>query len=154
MYRPFAQAALPYRWHFIKTIESDALRLNEGWFSVPGDIQRYYEHYYRPPVNQQAKYAFLFAGDDWLAHYPLPENLAWRKAIELTKPDFLYSLYNGEFGGAFYLLSDAPPGLITWLKSVRDEYGLPENSVGDTALNSNVIEPGFCAFRGRKSSGF
>ncbi|KUZ67540.1 zinc carboxypeptidase [Burkholderia ubonensis] len=138
--------ALPYRWHFIKAIEPDALRLNEGWFSAPGDLLRYYEHYYRPPTEQQAEYTFPFAEDDRLARHPMPENQAWRKAIELAKPDFLYSLHNSEFGGAFYLLSDMPTGLATELKALCDTYGLPLNTVGDTALNELRWEPGLFRF--------
>ncbi|MGU7774266.1 M14 family zinc carboxypeptidase [Burkholderia sp. MR1-5-21] len=114
--------ALPYRWHFIKAIEPDALRLNEGWFSAPGDLLRYYENYYRPPIEEQAEYAFPFDEDDRLARHPMPENEAWRKAIELAKPDFLYSLHNSEFGGAYYLLSDMPIGLSDELRALCDTY--------------------------------
>ncbi|VEB39967.1 Zinc carboxypeptidase [Chromobacterium violaceum] len=138
--------ALPYRWHFIKAIEPDALRMNEGWFDAPGDILRYCEGYYRPPLEQQAEYAFPFHEGDWLDRNPLPENDAWRKAIELARPDFLYSLHNSEFGGAFYLLTDMPANLAAGLKGVCDLYSLPLNVVGDTALNELGWEPGLYRF--------
>lgn len=147
---PALREALPWRWHFIKAIEPDALRLNEGWFSAPGDLLRYYENYYRPPMEQQAEYAFPFDGDDRLARHPMPENEAWRKAIELTKPDFLYSLHNSEFGGAYYILSDMPGDLAAELKALCDVYGLPLNTVGDTALNELRWEPGLFRFPNMK----
>ncbi|WP_312742141.1 MULTISPECIES: M14 family zinc carboxypeptidase [Enterobacteriaceae] len=102
--------ALPFLWHFIKAIEPDTLQLNEGWFRSPGNLQRYYEQYYRPPLNQQAEYAFPFADNDWLSRHPLPENIAWQNAIRLARPDFLYSLHNSEAGGVYYVASGSPAG--------------------------------------------
>lgn len=143
---PALREALPYRWHFIKAIEPDAIRLNEGWFSSPGDILTYYENYYRPPLDRQAEYAFPCTEDDRLSRHPMPENLAWRRAIELAKPDFLYSLHNSEFGGAFFLVSGMPPGLATELRGLCGRYGLPLNVVGDAALNELKWEPGLYRF--------
>lgn len=143
---PALRQALPYRWHFIKAIEPDAIRLNEGWFSSPGNLSLYYENYYRPPIDQQAEYTFPFSNDDRLTRHPLPENLAWRRAIALTKPDFLFSLHNSEFGGAYFLASDMPGNLATSLKGLCGTYGLPLNTLGDTALNELRWEPGLYRF--------
>lgn len=131
---PALRQSLPYRWHFIKAIEPDALRLNEGRFSAYGDLGVYLKHLYRPPFAEQAEYTFPFEPDDRLARYPLPENLAWRAAIELAKPDFMYSLHNAEFGGVFHLALAMPAELAATLAGVSGQYGLTLNSVGEAAL--------------------
>ncbi|MDR8050284.1 zinc carboxypeptidase [Burkholderia cenocepacia] len=128
------RCALPYRWHFIKAIEPDALRLNEGWFSSPGDLLRFHENFYWPPLDQQAEYTFPFDDDDRLARHPMPENAAWRKAIELAKPDFLYSLHNTGFGGAYFIASEMPAGLADTLKALCATHGVTLNPVGDAGI--------------------
>lgn len=143
--------ALPFRWHFIKAIEPDALRLNEGWFSSPGNLQRYYEQYYRPPLNQQAEYAFPFADNDWLSRHSLPENIAWQNAIRLARPDFLYSLHNSEAGGVYYVASGYPAGLAGTLKAVCHQSGLPLNTTGETELRDSQYEPGLFHFPDMKA---
>lgn len=143
---PVFRQALPYRWHFIKAIEPDAFRLNEGWLASPSNLALYYENYYRPPINLQAEYTFPFSDDDRLARHPLPENLAWRRAIDLACPDFLFSLHNSEFGGAYFLASDMPGYLATTLKGLCGTYGLPLNTIGDSALNELCWEPGLYRF--------
>lgn len=143
--------ALPFRWHFIKAIEPDALRLNEGWFPSPGNLQCYYEHYYRPPLNHQAEYAFPFAESDWLSRHPLPENVAWQNAIRLVRPDFLYSLHNSEAGGIYYVASGYPAGLVGTLKALCHQSGLPLNTTGETELRDNQYEPGLFHFPDMKA---
>lgn len=143
---PLLRQDLGYRCHFIKAIEPDALRLNEGWFCAPGDLQRYYDNYYRPPLDQQAEYAFPFGHDDRWTRHPMPENLAWRTAIELAQPDFLCSLHNAEFGGAHFLTSAMPADLALALKKICGTYGLTLNTVGDRALNEHPWEPGLFRF--------
>ncbi|MGN7915570.1 hypothetical protein [Enterobacter sp. 22466] len=143
--------ALPFRWHFIKAIEPDALRLNEGWFSSPGNSQCYYEHYYRPPLNQQAEYAFPFADSDWLSRHPLPENIAWQNAIRQARPDFLYSLHNSEAGGVYYVASGYPVGLAGTLKAICHQSGLPLNTTGETELRDSLYEPGLFHFPDMKA---
>lgn len=142
---------LPFRWHFIKAIEPDSLRLNEAWFPSPGNPQCYYEHYYRPPLNQQAEYAFPFADSDWLSRHPLPENVAWQNAIRLARPDFLYSLHNGEAGGVNYVASGYPSGLAGTLKALCHQSGLPLNTTGETELRDCLCEPGLFHFPDMKA---
>ena len=143
--------ALPFRWYFIKAIEPDALRLNEGWFSSQGNLQRYYENYYRPPLNQQAEYAFPFSDSDWLNRHPLPENIAWQNAIRLARPDFLYSLHNSEAGGVYYVASGYPVGMAGTLKAICHQSGLPLNTTGETELRDSQCEPGLFHFPDMKA---
>ena len=39
---------LGYTWHFIKSIDSDGMRLNEGWFAGPFTPTNYARHFFRP----------------------------------------------------------------------------------------------------------
>lgn len=142
---------LPYRWHFIKAIEPDAFRLNEGWFSMPGDLASYFRNYYRPPIDQQAEYLFPFAPDDRWDRHPTAENLSWRTAIKHAQPDFMFSLHNAEFGGAFYLASHVPMGLADELVNLCGKSGLTINPIGDTALDGGRVAHGVQCFPDMKN---
>src|ERR1700712_3500534 len=49
---------LGYTWHFIKSIDSDGMRLNEGWFKGPFTPTNYARHYYRPEPTAQVEWTF------------------------------------------------------------------------------------------------
>ena len=117
--------ALPVRWHFIKAIEPDALRLNEGWFDRPCDLHAYLRGFFRPALCDQSEYGFPFDGLVNHAVARTPENDAYRAAISLARPDLLYSLHNADYGGAHYILSDPVPGIVHALEAQPARYGLP-----------------------------
>jgi len=98
--------SLGYTWYLIKCIDPDGMRLNEGWFKGPFSLENYARGYYRPPMNLQVDWTFPV--DYKTIHFdqPLPETQALMTLLEQTRPDFLYSLHNSGFGGAYFYISE------------------------------------------------
>jgi hypothetical protein len=120
-----------YRWHFIKAIDPDGLSLNGGWLAKPLTVESYLKHFFRPALRRQPEYTFpLWAGSE-LIDYATQENLCWRAALEMTKPDLQVSLHNADVGGVFYLISDNIADLATDLAQDPSRYGLTINSTGE-----------------------
>ncbi|MCJ7625417.1 MAG: hypothetical protein MUO76_18110 [Anaerolineaceae bacterium] len=96
---------LGYTWHMIKCIDVDGTRLNEGWFKGPYSVTNYARNYYRPPSFQQIEWTFPIEYKTLRFDKPLPETKALMKIIEDKKPEFIFSLHNSGFGGAYLYVS-------------------------------------------------
>jgi hypothetical protein len=114
--------ALGYTWYLIKCVDPDGTRLNEGWFKGPFSIGNYARHYYRPPSFQQVEWTFPIDYKTLHFHDPLSETQALMALIERVRPDFIYSLHNSGFGGAyFYISEEAPPLYKPFHKLVQSQ---------------------------------
>jgi hypothetical protein len=122
---------LDFTWHFINPIDPDGMQLNESWFKGQLTPERYFGGFFRPALARQAEYTFPLDVASVRFDTVVPENMAWRRAIELTKPQLQYTLHNAEFGGAFFLTSQAFPELERQLQSLPAAFGLALNSVGE-----------------------
>ena len=129
-------------WHFIKAIEPDALRMNEGWFKHPGDPVAYLRHFYRPALADQAEYGFPLSMPGYHFEASKPENLAYQEAIKLTQPDLLFSLHNAEFGGVFYLITHDVNGLCAELAVQPPTFGLTLDEIGEPTAQGQTFAPG------------
>lgn len=139
--------ALDVTWHFVKSIEPDGLRLNEGWLSRPFDVELYLRNFFRPAAREQAEYCFPMDIPGYRFSASTPENLAWQEAIRLTQPQLQYSLHNCEFGGAFYVLSKGHAGLAAALARQPQLFGMPVESFGEAMECETSYAPGvFAAF--------
>ena len=132
------RAELGYTWHFIKSIDSDGMRLNEGWFKGPFTPGNYARHYYRPEPAAQVEWTFPVDYKNLHFHSPLPETEALMAVIDEIKPRFMYSLHNAGFGGVYYYVSRACEPLYepfheipSWFDLTLD-LGEPESSVAVT----------------------
>jgi hypothetical protein len=143
---PQALAGTGFRWAFVPCIEPDALMLNAGWLKGPRTPEDYLAHFYRPRFDRQAEYTFPLDVPGWRFDHPTPENLAWRAALERVRPDVLVSLHNAEFGGVFYLVSRALPGLADRLAAEPVAAGLNINTFGDPGLEVETLRPGVSLF--------
>ena len=67
---------LGYTWHFIKSIDADGMRLNEGWFKGPFTPTQYAWHFFRPAPFDQVEWTFPL--DYKTLHFdtPMPETEA------------------------------------------------------------------------------
>ena len=117
--------ALDYTWYLIKCIDPDGTRLNEGWFKGPFTVKNYARHYYRPPSFQQIEWTFPVDYETLHFDSPLPETQALMSLIEEIRPDFIYSLHNSGFGGAYFYISEEAPGLYERFYSVVEGQDLP-----------------------------
>lgn len=122
---------LDYTWHFIKSIDPDGMRLNEAWFKGSRSPAAYFRDFFRPALNRQAEYTFPLQVDSVSFQSSPPENLAWQRAIDLTRPQFLYTLHNAEYGGAFFLTSRDFPALERELESIPHACGVQINPLGE-----------------------
>ena len=126
------RAELGYNWHFIKCIDADGTRLNEGWFRGPFHLRNYHRDFYRPPMQEQVEWTFPVDYKTLNFDQPLPETRTIMRCIDELKPRFLFSLHNAEFGGVFYYISEDSPLLYplfheipTWF-DLHLEHGEPE----------------------------
>jgi hypothetical protein len=94
-----------YRWHFIKAIDPEGLRLNGGWLKKPRSPGNYLENFFRPALLRQPETTFPLDLPECRFSASTPENEAWQRALELTRPVLHASLHHCEFGGVFYTLS-------------------------------------------------
>ncbi len=68
--------------------------------------------------------------------------MAWRRALELTKPRLQYTLHNAEYGGAFFLTSRSFPQFEQRLQSLPGAFGIPLNPVGEPLADLPVRAQG------------
>jgi hypothetical protein len=98
--------SLGYTWYLIKCVDPDGTRLNEGWFKGPFSIANYGRHFYRPPSHQQIEWTFPIEYESLKFDDPLPETRVLMALIKDIRPDFIYSLHNSGFGGAYFYISE------------------------------------------------
>jgi hypothetical protein len=129
---------LGYTWHFIKTIDADGMRLNEGWFKGPFTPTNYARHYYRPEPAAQVEWTFPVDYKNLHFNAPLPETEALMRVIDEVKPNFLYSLHNAGFGGVYYYISRDCPPLYPAFHEIPEWFGLALD-LGEPETSSATI---------------
>ena len=116
--------SLGYTWYLIKCVDPDGTRLNEGWFKGPFSIANYGRHFYRPPSHQQIEWTFPIQYKSIEFDDPLPETRALMTLIKDIRPDFIYSLHNSGFGGAYFYVSEAAESLYQPFYDLVESQGL------------------------------
>lgn len=131
------RAELGYTWHFIKCIDSDGMRLNEGWFKGPFTPTNYARHFFRPAPFDQVEWTFPIDYKTLHFNQPLPETQTLMNVIDELKPALLYSLHNAGFGGVYYYATGGDENLFqqfseipTWFDLALD-LGEPEVSYAE-----------------------
>jgi hypothetical protein len=122
---------LGYTWHVINPVDPDGLKLNDGWLSGPLSPETYFRHFARPALGRQPDYGFPLKAGSFEFSGSSPENSAFQVALDLTRPDFLYTLHNAEYGGAFFLTSRPKPRLETRLQATPGRFGVLLDSQGE-----------------------
>jgi hypothetical protein len=120
-----------YRWHFIKAIDPEGLRLNGGWLKKPRTPGNYLENFFRPALARQPETTFPLELPECRFSASTPENEAWQRAFELTRPSLHASLHHCDFGGAFYSLSRALPAALSGLEGAVKAAGLTVSEIDD-----------------------
>jgi hypothetical protein len=128
---------LGYTWHFIKAIDADGMRLNEGWFKGPFTVTNYARHFFRPAPFDQVEWTFPVEYKALSFDRPLPETQALMRVIDEVKPQFLYSLHNSGFGGVYYYVTQDCPSLYDRFHQIPAWYDLPLH-LGEPELSSAV----------------
>ncbi|MBR0140106.1 MAG: zinc carboxypeptidase [Firmicutes bacterium] len=113
---------LGYTCYIIKSWDCDATRLNEGWFKGPFTVTNYAKNFFRPASHKQVEWTFPIDYKGLHFRDPLPETRALMKLMDEVRPQFLYSLHNGGFGGVYWYMTYLMP------EDVRAEmYGAAES---------------------------
>ena len=100
-----------FTWHIVICAEPDKAKLNEGWFKGELSVTKYARNFYRPPYHQQVEWTFPVSYKDYTFDSPTPEAQALIRIIEQYPINFLFSLHNSGFGGAYYYWSHDVPEL-------------------------------------------
>jgi hypothetical protein len=116
--------SMGYTWYLIKCIDPDGTRLNEGWFKGPFSIANYGRNFYRPPSHQQIEWTFPIEYKALKFDDPLPETWALMALIREIRPDFIYSLHNSGFGGAYFYVSEEAESLYQPFYDLVESQGL------------------------------
>lgn len=140
---PDLRAQLGYRWHFIKAIDVDGIAMNQGWFKGPRTFASYLRHFFRPAFLRQPEYAFPLRTQAYAFEAATPENECWQRALDLSRPHLQASLHNSDYGGAFFLTTDAIPSLTSDLTDAVARTGLGLNTVGDVGYWEPAFAPAF-----------
>ncbi|GAJ97373.1 M14 family zinc carboxypeptidase [Geomicrobium sp. JCM 19055] len=119
--------SLNFTWHIIKCIDPDGTRLNEGWFKGPFDIFTYSRNFYRPGGHEQVEWTFPISYKTLDFNSPIPETKALMNLIEEIQPDFMYSLHNAGFGGAYWYITHDLPELYEDLRNSALKQEVPLN---------------------------
>jgi hypothetical protein len=114
-----------YRWHFIRCLDIDGMRLNENWFDKPLTPFNYYRHMFRPLMNEQPEMLFPIEYKTFKFDRPFPETLALKYAIDTLEPALMLSLHNAEFGGAYYYISRRLDAVFPILAEIPGWFDIP-----------------------------
>lgn len=120
-----------YRWHFIKSIDPEGLRLNGGWLKKTRTLGNYLENFFRPALSRQPETTFPLQLPGYRFSASTPENEAWQCAFALTRPALHATLHHCDFGGAFYSLSRALPAALSGLEAAIKAAGLTFQEADD-----------------------
>lgn len=126
---------LGYTWHFIKAIDADGMRLNEGWFKGPYTVSNYARHFFRPAPFDQVEWTFPIEYKALRFDRPLPETQALMRVIDEVRPEFLFSLHNAGFGGVYYYVTQECPPLYKLYHEIPAWYNLPLH-LGEPEMSS------------------
>ncbi|MDO5018039.1 MAG: M14 family zinc carboxypeptidase [Lagierella massiliensis] len=97
--------SLDYTWYIIKAWDVDGARKNEGWYKGPYNLYNYARNFYRPAGFLQVDWTFPIEYKKLKFDKPIPETKAMMDLIDEIKPEFIYSLHNAGFGGAYWYIS-------------------------------------------------
>lgn len=104
--------ALGYTFYIMPVADVDGTVLNEAWFKGPFTIYNYARNFFRPAGEDQVEWTFPIDYKGYKFDAPLPETRALMRLLDDLKPEFIYSLHNGGFGGAFWYLNRAVDGEV------------------------------------------
>lgn len=140
---------LGFTWYIIKSSDIDGLEKNKGWLKGPYTITNYQRNFFRPAFYQQVEWSFPVKYKKYQFDRPVPETRCIMNLIEHIKPDYIYSLHNSGFGGAYWYITDGNPELFLALQGAAKKQGIslnlgePETSYGERFSDAVFQMTGF-----------
>lgn len=114
-----------YTWYLIKSIDVDGTKRNEKWFKGPFTLYNYARNYFRPIGYEQAEWTFPIEYKKYKWDKPIPETKVLMDIIDEVKPDFLYSLHNAGFGGAYWYITGPADELYDKFHNAAEKQNVP-----------------------------
>ncbi len=133
---------LPFRWHFIPSIDPDGLALNDAWLNTPGDFRAYARGFFRPAFADQAEYSFPLQTAGYRFERTTSETRAWMSVIDRLRPELMVSLHNADLGGVFTVLSKPQRALAADLSRIAGAHGIALDEDGDPYAELQKLAPG------------
>jgi hypothetical protein len=115
---------LDYTWYFVKCIDPDGAKLNEGFLKGPLTPYNFAMNYYRTPEQLAGEENFPYRFGDIDFNNPVPETKALMKIMDQTSLDFISGLHNMKWGGITYQVSDPCPRLYAPLQDAAKAYNI------------------------------
>ncbi|MHC8514294.1 M14 family zinc carboxypeptidase [Sporosarcina sp. ITBMC105] len=119
------RSELDYTWYIIKAWDADGTKLNEGWFKGPFTLYNYARNFFRPAGHQQVDWTFPIEYKQLKFNNSIPETIAMKELIDKIKPEFIYSLHNAGFGGAYWYITHEVSELYDELRESAVTHGVP-----------------------------
>ena len=116
---------LDYTWYIIKAWDADGTKLNEGWFKGPYTLYNYARNFFRPAGHQQVDWTFPIEYKNLNFNDSIPETTAMMELIDKIKPEFIYSLHNAGFGGAYWYITHETSEVYDDLRQTAIKHGVP-----------------------------
>lgn len=116
---------LDYTWYIIKAWDADGTKLNEGWFKGPYTLYNYARNFFRPAGHQQVDWTFPIEYKNLKFNDSIPETTAMMELIDKIKPEFIYSLHNAGFGGAYWYITHETREIYDDLREIAVKHGVP-----------------------------
>lgn len=116
---------LDYTWYIIKAWDADGTKLNEGWFKGPYTLYNYARNFFRPAGHQQVDWTFPIEYKNLKFSDSIPETTAMMNLIDKIKPEFIYSLHNAGFGGAYWYITHETREIYDDLRETAVKHGVP-----------------------------
>lgn len=143
---PALLRSLRHRWQMVACIDPDGLAMNRRWLAGDRSPRSYLADFFRPSFERQPEYSFPIHSDGYSFTASTPENLAWQKALERSRPTLQVGLHNADVGGAFYLVSRDIPEMKVQLLAQPVAAGLTVNPIGEPFSDMPPLAPGLLGF--------
>lgn len=114
-----------FTWNLIFCIDPDGTKLNESWFKGPFNLLNYIKGFYRPVGYEQVEWTFPINYKSLQFNSPIPETKALITLIDKLKPEFMYSLHNLAFGGAYWYSTESDAKLCQLLEKSANRQNIP-----------------------------
>lgn len=139
-----------WRWLFIPILEKMGMRLNEGWFNMPGSFAALAKSNFREPTEDQYEWTFPIEYEQYQWTKSRPETLAVKSILEQEKPDLLCNLHHCGFYNAYYYFSEDFPEVYSNLTTLAKICRMPLSDTAPDVPFGKMFSPGFYQMYGLK----
>jgi hypothetical protein len=139
-----------WRWLLIPILERRGMKLNEGWFNIPGSLAAQAKSNFREPTEDQYEWTFPIKYDDYEWTKSRPETLAIRDILLKEQPQLLCGLHHSGFTDGYYYFSEELPQAYEPLRKLAKNLHIPLSTSSPDVPFGKMFSPGFYQMYGLK----